>query len=126
MLHHEPPAFRCPHCVRIAQLEVVAQEQGGYQFRHLHPADVATETHPGTGTEGEEEPMHVSIVLCEPSLGSESVDILTVDFLVLVDDPWIGSNDGSCWNILSSDLEASFRDYSGQAHAYRWMESFNR
>jgi hypothetical protein len=51
--------------------------------------------------------MHVAIVFYEPPLRFEGVDIVTEDLFLSMDDPGIGADDTSCWEILPCNLKAA-------------------
>lgn len=129
LLHHEPPAARRPFSVRVAELHVIVHKERWYQLRprkisvkfstfdrdenlHFHPTDVSTKAHPRPRAKSEEIPVHVAIVFYEPPLRFERINIVPEDLFLSMDNPGIGADDTSCWEILPCDLEATLWYYS--------------
>ena len=90
---------------------------------HLHPAYIPSETHSRSGAKCKEVPVHIAIVLDQPSLWFEGVDILAEDLFFAMDHPRIGADDASSGKVFPSHLETSLGYTASQTHAHSWMHA---
>ena len=79
---------------------------------HFHPTNVPTQAHSGARTEREEIPVHITVVLLEPSLRFEKVDVFAEDFFLSMDYPWVRADDTSSWEIFTGNFKSSVWYYS--------------
>lgn len=101
---------------------------------HLHPTNIPPQTHPRPSAKRKEEPLHVSITrlaailafgfrFFDPALRPESLDVVTEDLRVAVDDPRVSAHRRAGGDEAAGDGGAAGGRDAREGHADGGMQA---